>query len=340
MRDSARRGAAFEAWHRHRASLAHSRLRARRRIATAALLAAALFGGYARARAADEASLRVADQKGLVHALLDASHALDGAPYHIDWSEFENAAPLLQAINADAVDTGIAGDGPFLFAFGAGQDVRATQAVLPRAGGRAVAIVVPSGSPIRTLADLAGRRIATTRGSIGHELLLALEQDGRLRSPGPLVTLSPAQAAAALRAGSVAAWSTWEPYVALTEAQGGHRIADGTGVLANYAFQVSNHRAIAEKHALLQDFYHRLALAYAWGNDHPDQYAAIWSRQVGMPLALSVQVADEMRTHAAPIGDDIIAAEQKALDSYRVAGILPPGAARPLSEAFDRSFTP
>lgn len=283
--------------------------------------------------------LRVADQKGLVRALLDASGALEGTPYRIEWSEFPAASPLLQALGAGAVDTGIAGDGPFLFAFGAGQAVRATLAILPRDGGRAVAIVVPAGSPIRTVHDLVGHRIATTRGSIGHNLLLRLEQTGAVPQSGVSVAyLTPAQAAAALRAGSIDAWATWEPYISIEEEAGGRRIADGSHLLANYGFQVASVTAIAGKHALLADFYHRLSIAYDWGNTHPDAYAAIWSRQIGLPLDVSARVANEMRTHAATLDDAIITAERGTIESYRKGGALPAGGAD-IATAFDRSFT-
>ena len=308
--------------------------------AAALLLGCCLAIAAAPRQTAAQPVLRVADQKGLVRALLDASHALDGVPYKIEWSEFAAASPLLQALSADAVDTGIAGDGPFLFAYGAGQNVRATVAVLPREGGHAVAIVVPASSPIHSIQDLAGHSIATTRGSIGHNLLLRVEQTGGVPAAKVSVAyLLPAQAAAALHAGSVDAWATWEPYIAIEEKAGGRRIVDGHALTANYGFQVANTDSIAKKHALLQDFYHRLSHAYDWGNAHPNDYAAIWSRQIGLPLDVSRTVAEEMRTHAAPIDDRIIAAERVTIESYRKGGALA-GGSDDIAGAFDRSFAP
>ena len=286
-----------------------------------------------------EQTLRVGDQKGLQKALLDASHALDGASYRIDWSEFPAASPLLQALGADAVDTGIAGDGPFLFAYGAGQDVRATMAVLPRDGGHLVAVVVPAGSPIHTVADLAGHVVATTRGSIGHNLVLRLVETGAIPRAGVTTAfLSPAQAQAALDSGSVDAWSTWEPYIALEEQKGARRIVDGHDILANYGFQVASVHAIQTKHIVLQDFYRRLARAYDWGNAHPDQYAKIWSIQVGLPLDISSKVADTMRTHSGPVDANVVDAERATIATYRKAGALP-AVGPDIALAFDHSFS-
>ena len=291
-------------------------------------------------RAQAQAGLRVADQKGLQKALLTASHALDGVPYPIEWSEFEAASPLLQALGAGAVDTGIAGDGPFLFAYGAGLKLHATVAIPPRGGGHVVAVIAGRNSTIRSAADLKGKRIATVRGSIGHFLLLRLAERGAFRFDQiTIVLLSPAQSKAALETGSIDAWATWEPYISLEEAQAGGRVvADGGGFAGNYSFQIATDAAIRTKHDMLADFYRRLARAYAWGNTHPDAYAAIWSQQTGLPLAVSIRIADEMRTTAEPVGDAIVATEKATLETYRKAGVLPSGGPA-IDGAFDRSFS-
>ena len=284
--------------------------------------------------------LRVADQKGLQKALLEAAHALDGVPYRIEWSEFEAASPLLQALGAGAVDTGIAGDGPFLFAYGAGLKLHATVAIPPRAGGRVIAVVTARNSQIHTVAELKGKRIATVRGSIGHYLLLKLAERGAFRLDEiKLVLLSPAQSKAALESGSIDAWATWEPYISLEEAQAGGRVvADGGDFASNYAFQIATDAAIRDKRDQLIDFYQRAAHAYSWGNTHPDAYAAIWSKQTGLPLAVSTKIANEMRTSAVPLTDAIVATEKATLETYHRAGVLPLGSLG-IDGAFDRSFT-
>ncbi len=285
-----------------------------------------------------ETVLRVADQKGLQRALLDSAHALDGITYSIEWSEFPAAAPLLQALSADAVDTGVAGDGPFLFAYEAGNDVRATVALQPRAAGNYLAVIVPAASPIKTAADLVGHRIATGRGSIGHALLLGLEQKAGLRPDQfDIVFLSPAQSAAALHAGSVDAWSTWDPYVALEEQNGARAVVYGTGLTPNYSFQVSNTHALATKHAELADFYARLAKAYVWGSTHPHEYAVLWSQQIGLPIAVAEKVATDMLTHLVPLDGNVVSAEQSTIDNFRHAGAVPEKGPD-LKGAFDFSF--
>lgn len=287
---------------------------------------------------ADE--LVVADQRGLQKALLQAAGADQGLNYTLRWAEFDAAAPLLQALGAGAVDAGIAGDGPFLFAWGAGIPVKAAVLLPPRGGGHMTAIIVPPKSNIHTVEDLAGKRIATGRGSIGHLLALSLQRKGRLGSTPPkFVFLSPAQSKSALDSGAVDAWSTWEPYVTLADAQTGARtIADGYGVMPNNGFLVAADSAIENKHAQLADFFHRMTKAYAWGREHPEEFAALLSRQTGLPLDVARKVASKQITIPTAINDDILKQEQEVLATYRAAGII--HGDRALNEAFDRSFTP
>lgn len=312
-----------------------------RRVPRLVLLGLVAFVGLSAvapdARADEE--LVVADQKGQQKALLEAAGADRGMPYRIRWTEFEAAAPLLQALGAGAVDTGIAGDGPFLFAWGAGLPVKAAFLVPPRGGGRATAVVVPAGSTIRTAAGLSGKRIATGRGSIGHLLLLRLIQTGAIPAPAPrIIFLAPAQAKAALDSGGIDAWSTWEPYVSLETIQNhGAILADGAGIMPNNSFLVATDAALAHKHALLADFYRRVAQAYAWGGQHQPDYAALLARQTGLPLVVAEAVAQKLIASPSGIGDAVVQAEHGTLDAYRSAGFLT--ATNPLETAFDRSIT-
>ncbi|MGZ6016565.1 MAG: PhnD/SsuA/transferrin family substrate-binding protein, partial [Phenylobacterium sp.] len=142
--------------------------------ATLALSAAPLAGCGPGAGKGEPTVLKVGSQKGGTKALILASGVLAGAPYRVEWSEFPAAQHLLEAVGAGAVDLGAVGDAPFLFAFASGGKVRAVHASRSVTGGASTAILVPATSPIRSVADLKGKRVATGRGSIGHYLLLAL----------------------------------------------------------------------------------------------------------------------------------------------------------------------
>ena len=114
--------------------------------------------------------LRAGDQKGGLQALLEAAGELKNLPYDIKWSEFPAAAPLAEALNANAIDFGTIGDAPLLFTLAAGSKVKAFAA--NRSDAYGTAILVRPDSPWKTAADLKGKSIATNRGSIGHFVTL------------------------------------------------------------------------------------------------------------------------------------------------------------------------
>ena len=77
------------------------------------------------ASAQERITLRIADQKGGMRSQLEAANALQNLGYEIKWAEFPAAAPLAEALNAGAVDAGIIGDAPLLFALANGAPVKA-----------------------------------------------------------------------------------------------------------------------------------------------------------------------------------------------------------------------
>lgn len=63
-------------------------------------------------------TLNVGDQKGGSEAILRAAGELKDLNYKIKWSTFTSGPPLLEAVNAKAVDIGGVGNTPPVFAAG------------------------------------------------------------------------------------------------------------------------------------------------------------------------------------------------------------------------------
>src|SRR6202158_1283512 len=142
-----------------------------RSIFAAALLLSAI------ASAAAQTTLRVGDQKGNSQAVMEAAGVLRDVPYKIGGRKCPAAAPWLEALGAGAIDTGLVGDAPFTFAAAANVPVKAIGAI--RQSRQGLAILVPKDSPIHDFDALKGKKIATGRGSAGHQPILA-----RLQSRG------------------------------------------------------------------------------------------------------------------------------------------------------------
>jgi sulfonate transport system substrate-binding protein len=280
-------------------------------------------------------TLRMGDQKGGSQALMSAAGALAELPYRLEWSEFAAAAPLLEALNAGAIDGGHVGDAPFTFAVAAGVPVRAIAAVRQNQDG--LAIVVPASSPIRSLEDLKGRRIGTGKGSIGHYLVLAAyDHAGLLLSQAGLVFLGAPDAKAALTGGGIDAWSTWEPYTSMVELEGGRRVVDGRGITPGLGFQIARPEAIRDKRAALEDYVIRLTRARQWALDHVDEYADHWARLMNLPAPVARQWYERARIRGVPIDDEVEADEQRVVDLYVKSGLIRTRV--DVAPALDRSF--
>ena len=307
-----------------------------RRALLASGLAASL-AACARGGGAAQTLLKVGSQKGGTKALLQASGALAGTPYKVEWSEFAAAQPLLEAIAAGAVDLGAVGDAPFLFAYASGTPIKAVQASRASGGGAGTQILVPSGSAVTSASQLRGKRVATGRGSIGHYVLLRVLEREQIRPSDVTVTfLSPGDAKAAFSSGAIDAWATWGPYVALAKADGARTLADGTGILSGYGFDVAGARAIADKRRQLEDFLRRLARAKRWVGDHRADYAAVLSHETGLAAAITTYMVSSTRSEPVPIDAAVLAEEQRTLEGFRSAGAIT--SAPDLARAFDASF--
>src|ERR1700704_333662 len=240
-----------------------------------------LLGAIASATA--QTTLRVGDQKGNSQAVMEAAGVLKDVPYRIEWKEFPAAAPLLEALGAGAIETGIVGDAPFTFAAAANVPVKAIGAI--RQSREGLAVLVPRESKIQGFEDLRGKKIATGRGSIGHQLILAaLESRGWSPSDVQIVFLAPSDAKVAYTQGSVDAWSTWEPYVSQEEVLfQSRRVITAEGLTPGLGFQVASPGAIRDKRLELEDFLRRLTAARAWSLTNVGAYAETWGKLMSIP---------------------------------------------------------
>jgi sulfonate transport system substrate-binding protein len=276
----------------------------------------------AMASANAQAVLRVGDQKGNSQAVMQAAGVLKDVPYRIAWKEFPAAAPLLEALGAGAIDTGLVGDAPFTFAAAANVPVKAIGTI--RQSNEGLAILVPRDSKIHRFEDLKGKKIATGRGSIGHQLILAvLESKGWSPADVQIVFLAPSDAKVAYSQGSVDAWSTWEPYVSQEEVLfQSQRVITAEGLTPGLGFQVASPDAIRDKRPELDDFLRRLTAARAWSLSNVGAYAESWGKLMSIPPAVPLNWLSRAKIRVAPIDDSVVAGEQQTIDLYFRAGLI------------------
>ncbi|MBK5552009.1 ABC transporter substrate-binding protein [Pseudomonas sp. TH03] len=287
--------------------------------------------------AADLQPLLVANQKSTIKVLLEVSGELKDVPYEIQFSEFPAAAPLGEALNAGAVDIGALGDAPYVFALGAGAPLKVVSIV--HAEGRyTTAILAPKDSPLNTASDLKGKRIVTTRGSIGHFLAIkALRSVGLSTADVQFIYLLPSESRILLDNGSADAWSTWDPYTTISTTQSQAKVlVSGDTLLTNHLYFAATRQAIESKRPQLDDFVARVDRAYRWTNSHPEEYAAAQAKVTGLPLAVHLAVAKGTHMQPVVIDDTVISGLQTTADIYQQEGILTQHI--DVSQGFDKSF--
>jgi sulfonate transport system substrate-binding protein len=308
-----------------------------RRIAVSLFAVAVTLGSAAATFAADAVVLRVGDQKGGNRSLLEISGFANDLPYKIEWSEFPAAAPILEALNADALDVGYTGDLAFLSVYGAGAPIKAIGGT--RSDPKTQAILVRNDSPIKTVADLRGKRLAGTRGGWGQFLIDAtLEKTGFAIADATFAPLGPVDAKIALLAGSIDGWAVWEPYVSYATIKDNARIvADGQGLTPTITFIVASDAAIAGKRAAVQDLVQRLNKARLWSLDHVAEYAKSTAELTKLPEDVLLSAYRSQHTSPIAIDDAVVREVQEASDRAARYGILPKQIE--VSKAVDRSFT-
>ncbi|WP_432932403.1 ABC transporter substrate-binding protein [Microbispora sp. CA-135349] len=276
-------------------------------------------------QAGGRVTLRVGDQKAGSQALLKAAGLLDGTSYAITWSQFTSGPPLLEAVNAGAVDIGGVGNTPPVFAAASGSKIKVVSAYRQSAKGSA--ILVPEGSPITSPAQLKGKKIAVAKGSSAHYHLLAvLKKEGLSFTDIQAQYLQPADALAAFSSGTVDAWAIWDPFTSQAEIQ--HRarpVVDGSGIVNGLGFQVAAPAALddAGKRAAVGDFLTRLAKARIWAAAHLNEWAKVWAQETGLPGEVAdAAVANAVATPVV-IDDSVVSSEQEIADAFTAEGLIP-----------------
>jgi sulfonate transport system substrate-binding protein len=282
-----------------------------------------------------QADLIVGDQRGNARAVMEAAGVLDGTSYKIDWREFPNAAPVLEALNSNHLDAGLLGDAPLTFAAAAGVKAKAIFASRYQGNG----LIVGKDSPVSSVSGLKGKKIGTVKGSSGHALALsALKESGLTESDVTFVFTTPAEATLALSNGAVDAVASWEPYISFAVEQSQARIiADGKDY-ASLNYLVATDQAINDKHSELQDFTQRLAKARQWGVEHPQPYAVVIAKLLRIPETVALNKV--RRESNGPVFDfaTIRSQQQATIDLYVQTGLIKKGFA--VDQLLDDSFAP
>jgi sulfonate transport system substrate-binding protein len=304
-----------------------------------ALLCAATMLLMHSVTAADSA-LKIGDQSGLTQALLQAAGEDQGIAYALSWHPFLAGTTMLEALSAGAIDAGVVGNAPPVFAQAGGFDVRIVGVASGAQNNNA--LLVPEGSRVQQVADLKGQRIAVAKGSSGHYLLLAaLQRAGLTPRDVNIAYVSPVDAQNAFASGKLDAWAVWYPFVGQATSRGARVLVDGSAwPETGLNFTVASLQALndPQRAGPLGDLLARLARAQAWATAHPQEWAEVFAQTTRLPVALVQEMLAHQDLHYVPIESSVITSQQRLADLFAAERLIP----RPLQVGliFDDRFNP
>jgi aliphatic sulfonates family ABC transporter substrate-binding protein len=291
------------------------------------LMTAFLLFAYAEAAEAAEPSLlRVGYQKNGSLVILRQQHRLEDAMrvrgVTVQWVEFQSGPPLLEAMNAGSIDFGATGDTPPIFAQAAGVDFVYVGS-LPVSGANA-AVLVRAGGPVQGVADLRGRRIALTKGSSAHYVIVrVLAGAGLSLADVQPIYLQPADAAAAFRAGSVDAWSIWDPFYALAERDPQTRVLTTAEVAPSNSFFLAR-RALAQGDpGLIVAVMREVNEAALWSEQHQPELASTMAEITGIDVDTQRIAAARGTYRTEFLSDAVVRQQQAVADTFFGLKVIP-----------------
>ena len=243
--------------------------------------------------------------------------------YSVKWVEFGGGPQQFEALNTGNLDITFAGESPSIFAQAAGMPIVYIATTNPNP--KSVAFLIPNNSPIKTIADLKGKKVALQKASaVQYTLVKGLAQAGLKLSDIQPVYLPPADANVAFSQQQVDAWVIWEPFITWTEEKRTGRILkDGEGLKDIGNFYTTSRKFAQEHPEFIKLFLEEVQKAEAWTRDNPRKFAQLMASELGTDAKAMEKVIGKYKPGIVPISDRVIAKQQEIANMYYEIGMLP-----------------
>ncbi len=239
---------------------------------------------------------------------MEQEFAKDGIK--VEWVLSLGSNKALEFLNGNSVDFGSSAGAAALMAKANGVPIKAVY-VFDKP--EWTALVTLKDSPIHTVEDLRGKRIAVTRGTDPHIFLLrALALHGMKPQDVKMVLLQHPDGRVALERGDVDAWAGLDPYMAETELEKGSRLFFRDPDLNTYGF-LNTRQDFAAAHP---DIVERVLTVYEkarlWSLAHPAELRTIVAKAAKLSDAVAAKDLERNDLSSGLIGqkqrDTIVAA--------------------------------
>ncbi|TAG66763.1 MAG: sulfonate ABC transporter substrate-binding protein [Burkholderiales bacterium] len=242
----------------------------------------------------------------------------------ISWIEFPAGPQLLEALAVGSLEFGLTGDSPPVFAQAAGKDLFYVGAEPPKPDSSAVLVL--NDSPLRSLADLKGKRIALQKGSSSHFLLVrAVAKAGLKWEDIQPVYLTPADARAAFERKAVDAWVIWDPFYAATELAIKPRVlATGRDLSSNNSFYLASRAFVTQHPQTLSILFEELTRADRLAQENRGEAVRLVAEFSGLdPAVVSLFIQRRARSPVGVLTPQIVADQQAVADAFHQLGLIP-----------------
>ncbi|HKM64808.1 MAG TPA: aliphatic sulfonate ABC transporter substrate-binding protein [Acidisphaera sp.] len=241
----------------------------------------------------------------------------------VSWHEFPSGPPLMEALNAGALDFGYAGDSPPIFALAAGADI--VFVAYQPAPGQSSAVLVHKDGGIRQLSDLKGKRVAFTKGSSAHHVILNVLKAGGLTSADITPAyLQPADAALAFRQGAVDAWSIWDPYFAIAEQDPQTQVlTTAVGVAPSNSFFLAGRSYAARNPAIITAVIEEITRVTTYIGRHQDELARLMAEVTGISEPIERIAVARGNYETAYLNREVVVQEQAIADQFSENHVIP-----------------
>jgi sulfonate transport system substrate-binding protein len=150
------------------------------------------------------------------------------------------------------------------------------------------ALVVPKDSPVQSLADLKGKKVAATKGTDPFLFLLqSLQKAGLDKNAVEIVHLQHPDGRVALERGDVQAWAGLDPLMAASELQAGSRLLYRNRDFNSYSVLSVTEKFAKEQPELIQQVIAAYEQARRWAIANPDALAQLLADEAKLPLEVA-----------------------------------------------------
>lgn len=293
------------------------------------LLAAGLASLAAPAigRAAAKGTLKIGYQKSSTSLVLLKTRGwfetkLAPLGFNVSWAEFPSGPPIMEALNASAVNLGFTGETPPIFAQAAGTPLVYIANSVPHP--HAEAILVPAGSSITSVAGLKGKQVAVAKGSSSHYLLVtAVQKAGLAFSDIKPVYLAPPDARAAFQSGDVAAWAIWDPFYEAAQQAGAKVLVEAAGLVPNHDFYLARKDFATANPEVLNAAITEIQAIETWVPNNRAAAATEMAPSVGLAQPLLLASFNRQTYGVSKISPAVLQDQQKIADTFYKLGLIP-----------------